>query len=201
MHAPAQRSYETVKVADQGVKLRVVARDKNWVQVNDPATSTAGWIYDRLPPGPPTRAIAQVSKFHCPWQSALAPAMADDDPSVLNEDRLKGLFGQNFGAPISLSMRRSDIAPRARAPAGLHPYAITTIVGALNGRMPDHTPGVLRPCCALRPRPSGAALRLDFLLGGGVLIAAHIAENLGCAALSSLEAPSSRLSMADALAS
>lgn len=48
MHAKAQQSSETVKVADRGVKLRVMARDKNWVQVNDPATSTAGWIYNRF---------------------------------------------------------------------------------------------------------------------------------------------------------
>ena len=57
MHAKAQQSSETVKVAEGGIKLRVVARDKNWVQVTDPATSTTGWIYNRFlkpaePPAP-----------------------------------------------------------------------------------------------------------------------------------------------------
>ena len=48
MHAKAQQSSETVKVADKGLKLRVTARDKRWIQVTDPATSTTGWIYDRF---------------------------------------------------------------------------------------------------------------------------------------------------------
>ena len=48
IHAKAEQSSETVKVADKGVKMRVVARDKNWVQVTDPATSTTGWIYNRF---------------------------------------------------------------------------------------------------------------------------------------------------------
>jgi hypothetical protein len=48
MHAKAQQSSETVKVAEGGVKMRVVARDKRWIQVTDPATSTTGWIYDRF---------------------------------------------------------------------------------------------------------------------------------------------------------
>lgn len=48
MHAKAEQSSETVKVAQGGVKMRVLARDKRWVQVTDPATSTTGWIYDRF---------------------------------------------------------------------------------------------------------------------------------------------------------
>jgi hypothetical protein len=48
MHAKAEQSSETVKVADKGLKLRVTARDKNWVQVTDPKTSTSGWIYNRF---------------------------------------------------------------------------------------------------------------------------------------------------------
>jgi hypothetical protein len=48
MHAKAEQSSETVRVADGGVKMRVMARDKRWVQVADPATSTTGWIYDRF---------------------------------------------------------------------------------------------------------------------------------------------------------
>jgi hypothetical protein len=48
MHAKAEQSSETVKVADKGLKLRVTARDKNWVQVTDPKTSTTGWIYNRF---------------------------------------------------------------------------------------------------------------------------------------------------------
>jgi hypothetical protein len=55
MHAKAQQSSETVKVADKGVKLRVTARDKNWVKVSDPASSATGWIYNRflIPAKPP----------------------------------------------------------------------------------------------------------------------------------------------------
>jgi hypothetical protein len=57
MHAKAQQSSETVKVADKGVTLRVTARDKNWVQVTDPASSTTGWIYNRFltPAEPPAQ--------------------------------------------------------------------------------------------------------------------------------------------------
>jgi hypothetical protein len=55
MHAKAQQSSETVKVAEGGVKMRVLARDKRWIQVIDPETSTTGWIYDRFlkPTDPP----------------------------------------------------------------------------------------------------------------------------------------------------
>jgi SH3-like domain-containing protein len=40
---------------EKGLKLRVAARDKNWVQVSDPATSANGWIYSRFlkPTEPP----------------------------------------------------------------------------------------------------------------------------------------------------
>jgi hypothetical protein len=57
MHAKAEQSSETVKVADGGLKVRVTARDKNWVQVSDPATSTTGWIYNRFlePTEPPAQ--------------------------------------------------------------------------------------------------------------------------------------------------
>jgi hypothetical protein len=48
MHAKAEQSSETVKVAEGGVKMRVMARDKRWIQVSDPASSTTGWIYDRF---------------------------------------------------------------------------------------------------------------------------------------------------------
>ena len=55
MHARPQRSSETVKVAEKGLKLRVTARNKDWVQVSDPATSANGWIYSRFlkPTEPP----------------------------------------------------------------------------------------------------------------------------------------------------
>jgi hypothetical protein len=55
MHAGPQQSSETVKVVEKGLKLRVAARDKNWVQVTDPATSANGWIYSRFlkPTQPP----------------------------------------------------------------------------------------------------------------------------------------------------
>ena len=57
MHAKAEQSSETVKVAAGGIKMRVTARDKNWVKVTDPKTSTSGWIYNRFlqptePPAP-----------------------------------------------------------------------------------------------------------------------------------------------------
>ena len=57
MHARPQQSSETVKVAEKGLKLRVTARDKNWVQVSDPATSVNGWIYSRFlkPAQPPAQ--------------------------------------------------------------------------------------------------------------------------------------------------
>jgi hypothetical protein len=48
MHAKAEQSSATVKVADKGLKVKVMARDKNWVQVTDPKTSTTGWIYNRF---------------------------------------------------------------------------------------------------------------------------------------------------------
>ena len=57
MHARPQQSSETVKVAEKGLKLRVTARDKDWVQVSDPATSANGWIYSRFlkPTEPPAQ--------------------------------------------------------------------------------------------------------------------------------------------------
>jgi len=48
MHAKAEKSSETVKVAGKGLKLRVMARHNKWVQVTDPKTSTTGWIYNRF---------------------------------------------------------------------------------------------------------------------------------------------------------
>jgi Bacterial SH3 domain len=55
MHAGPKQSSATVKVAEKGLKFRVTARDKNWVQVSDPATSASGWIYSRFlkPAQPP----------------------------------------------------------------------------------------------------------------------------------------------------
>jgi hypothetical protein len=57
MHAKAEQSSETVKVADKGLKLRVTARDKNWVQVNDSKSAATGWIYNRFlqPTEPPAQ--------------------------------------------------------------------------------------------------------------------------------------------------
>ena len=55
MHAKAQQSSETVKIVDKGLKMRVTGRNKNWVQVSDPATAATGWIYSRFlkPTAPP----------------------------------------------------------------------------------------------------------------------------------------------------
>lgn len=57
MHARPEQSSETVKVVEKGLKLRVAARDKNWVQVSEPATSANGWIYFRFlrPTEPPSQ--------------------------------------------------------------------------------------------------------------------------------------------------
>ncbi len=57
IHVKAEQSSETVKVAEGGVKMRVTARDKNWVKVTDPNTSTTGWIYNRFltPTEPPAQ--------------------------------------------------------------------------------------------------------------------------------------------------
>ena len=57
MHARPEQSSETVKVVEKGLKFRVAARDKNWVQVSDPATSANGWIYSRFlkPTTPPAQ--------------------------------------------------------------------------------------------------------------------------------------------------
>ena len=57
MHARPEQSSETVKVVEKGLKFRVAKRDKNWVQVSDPATSANGWIYSRFlkPTTPPAQ--------------------------------------------------------------------------------------------------------------------------------------------------
>jgi hypothetical protein len=57
MHARAEQSAETVKVADKGLKVRVTGRDKNWVQVSDPASAATGWVYNRFlqPTEPPAQ--------------------------------------------------------------------------------------------------------------------------------------------------
>jgi hypothetical protein len=39
------KSSKTIKVAKKGAKLRVLARNKGWVQVSDPMTSVKGWVY------------------------------------------------------------------------------------------------------------------------------------------------------------
>ena len=57
MRIRPRQSAATVKITKKGLKLRVTARDKKWVQVNDPATSTKGWIYSRFlkPTEPPAQ--------------------------------------------------------------------------------------------------------------------------------------------------
>jgi hypothetical protein len=39
------KSSKTISVAKKGAKLRVLARNKGWVQVSDPTTSMKGWVY------------------------------------------------------------------------------------------------------------------------------------------------------------
>jgi hypothetical protein len=55
MHLRPDRSSKTIKVAKKGGKLRVLARNKSWVQVSDPTTSVKGWVYRRFvkPAEPP----------------------------------------------------------------------------------------------------------------------------------------------------
>ena len=37
----------TQKAVQKGLKLRVLGREGNWVQIADPATKLEGWIYTR----------------------------------------------------------------------------------------------------------------------------------------------------------
>ena len=55
MRPRPDRSSKTIKVAKQGTKLRVLDRNKSWVQVSDPTTSVKGWVYRRFvkPAEPP----------------------------------------------------------------------------------------------------------------------------------------------------
>jgi TPR repeat protein len=39
---------ETLRIAQKGEKLRVIARESKWVQVTDPATSETGWVSSRF---------------------------------------------------------------------------------------------------------------------------------------------------------
>ena len=57
MRARPRQSAATLKITKKGLKLRVTARDKKWVQVHDPATSSKGWIYSRFlkPTQPPAQ--------------------------------------------------------------------------------------------------------------------------------------------------
>jgi hypothetical protein len=48
---------ETLRIAQKGEKLRVIARESKWVQVTDPATSETGWVSSRFTE--PTESSAQ----------------------------------------------------------------------------------------------------------------------------------------------
>jgi hypothetical protein len=39
---------ETLRIAEKGQKLRVIARMNKWVQISDPATSETGWVNSRF---------------------------------------------------------------------------------------------------------------------------------------------------------
>ena len=45
MRPRPDKTTNTIKVAPKGAKLRVLARNKGWVQVSDPKTSVKGWVY------------------------------------------------------------------------------------------------------------------------------------------------------------
>lgn len=47
LRAAPSSNADTLRVAEKGTKLRVTARQGNWVQVTDPATSEVGWVYAR----------------------------------------------------------------------------------------------------------------------------------------------------------
>ncbi|ODS01792.1 hypothetical protein AUC69_06055 [Methyloceanibacter superfactus] len=48
MRGAASGTADTLKIMPAGAKLRVQAREGNWVQVADPATNQQGWIYRRF---------------------------------------------------------------------------------------------------------------------------------------------------------
>jgi hypothetical protein len=55
MRPSPNRSSKTIKVANKGAKLRVLARKRGWVQISDQTTSVKGWVYGRFvkPAEPP----------------------------------------------------------------------------------------------------------------------------------------------------
>jgi hypothetical protein len=55
VHPSPNRSSKTLRVANKGTKLRVLARKRGWVQVSDPTSSVKGWVYRRYvkPSEPP----------------------------------------------------------------------------------------------------------------------------------------------------
>jgi hypothetical protein len=55
VHPSPNRSSKTIKVANKGTKLRVLARKRGWVQVSDPSSSMKGWVYRKYvkPSEPP----------------------------------------------------------------------------------------------------------------------------------------------------
>ncbi len=48
VRAAPSSTADTLRIAEKGAKLRVTGRKGNWVQVTDPATSEAGWVYARF---------------------------------------------------------------------------------------------------------------------------------------------------------
>ncbi|MEZ5829300.1 MAG: SH3 domain-containing protein [Hyphomicrobiales bacterium] len=48
MRADASSTSETRKIVQKGLRVRVMSRKGNWVQVTDPATDDEGWIYARF---------------------------------------------------------------------------------------------------------------------------------------------------------
>ena len=48
MRASPSSTGETRKIVQKGLKLRVLGREGNWVQVANPATKEEGWIYARF---------------------------------------------------------------------------------------------------------------------------------------------------------
>jgi hypothetical protein len=48
VHPSPNRSSKTIRVANKGAKLRVLARKRGWVEISNPTTSLRGWVYGRF---------------------------------------------------------------------------------------------------------------------------------------------------------
>ena len=108
MHAKAQQSSETVKVAEGGIKVRVTARDKDWVQVTDPKSVDHRLDLQSLPQAgqPPAHS------------AALPVAVALELGSLPVYSGMLSCFFQGFSSCLLRSIC-SARAMRLRVPCGM----------------------------------------------------------------------------------